>query len=125
VGAVEIDKNKNIHVKMRSLPVYEDRHLAVQHTLACLDGFLRTLNHNLGSDPSNSEQLFHRVAWNDAFDGNLVPTLKIKLKRQGQSFLESFDNWMVRKSKTRLGKMRRKSNSVQISIGVYLAVGKR
>lgn len=101
VGAVVLDQRRSVHVRMRSLPVYKDNQLAIQHTLMSLHSFIRTLRHNLDSDPSNTDQLFHRVAWNGAFDKALVPTLKIKLKRQGQDFLESFDNWMMRKSKNR------------------------
>jgi hypothetical protein len=49
--------------------------------------------------------------------------LKIKLKRQGQGFLESFDNWMIHKTKTH-SRTSKKSRPTQVSIGVYLAVGK-
>jgi Family of unknown function (DUF6502) len=122
VGAVVLDKRRFVHVRMRSLPVYKDNRLAIQHTLMSLHSFIRTLRHNLDSDPSNTDQLFHRVAWNGAFDRKLVPTLKIKLKRQGQDFLESFDNWMMRTSKNRRGGARRRG-SESVFIGVYLAVG--
>jgi hypothetical protein len=80
------------------------------------------LRHNLDSDPSNNDQLFHRVAWNGGFDKKLIPTLKIKLKRQGQDFLESFDNWMMRKAKGRRTNGRR-TGKEPVFIGVYLAVG--
>jgi Family of unknown function (DUF6502) len=122
VGAVAIDKNRFVHVRMRSLPVYKDNQLAIQHTLMSLHSFIRTLRHNLDSDPSNSDQLFHRVAWNGAFDRKLIPTLKIKLKRQGQDFLESFDNWMMRKAKGRRNNVRC-SDAESVFIGVYLAIG--
>ena len=123
VGAVSIDNHRYVHVRMRSLSVYEDRQLAVDHTLTSLLGFIKTLRHNLGSDSLNSNQLFHRVAWSDTLDRSLLPNLKIKLKRQGQGFLESFDNWMMRKAKTH-SRNSRKSRATQVSIGVYLAVGK-
>ncbi len=119
VGAVSIDKKQLVHVRMRSLPVYNDNQLAVQHTLMSLHSFIRTLRHNLNSDPLNNDQLFHRVAWNGAFDRKLIPFLKIKLKRQGQDFLESFDNWMMRKSKARGSNAR----TEPVFIGIYLATG--
>jgi len=122
VGAVVLDQRRFVHVRMRSLPVYKDDRLAIQHTLMSLHSFIRTLRHNLDSDPSNTDQLFHRVAWNGAFDSKLVPMLKIKLKRQGQDFLESFDNWMMRKSKNCRSGARR-GGSESVFIGVYLAVG--
>ncbi len=124
VGAVAIDKDRFIHARMRALSVYEDKRLAIQHTLISLHSFIRTLRHNLNSDPSNSDQLFHRIAWNGAFDSRLIPTLKIKVKRQGQNLLESFDNWMMRKTKTRTRGSKHRGKPVQIFIGVYLAVGK-
>jgi hypothetical protein len=123
VGAVSVEKERYIHVHMRSLSVYEDRQLAVDHTLTSLLGFIKTLRHNLGSDVLNSNQLFHRVAWSDTLDRSLLPNLKIKLKRQGQNFLESFDNWMMRKTQAH-SRTSKKSRQAQVSIGVYLAVGK-
>jgi Family of unknown function (DUF6502) len=122
IGAVTIDAKGYIRVHMRSLPVYEDKHLAIQHTLISLDSFIRTLRHNLDSSPSNSDQLFHRVAWNGDFDVGEIPTLKIRVKKHGQNFLESCDNWMTRgaKSSTRVSKKGKKP--VQVFIGVYLAV---
>lgn len=122
VGAVILDKKRIVHVRMRSLPVYKDDQLAIQHTLMSLHSFITTLRHNLDSDPSNNEQLFHRVAWNGGLDRKLIPMLKIKLKRQGQDFLESFDNWMMRNTKGRRIKARG-TRKEPVFIGVYLAVG--
>jgi hypothetical protein len=106
---------------MRSLPVYEDKQLAIQHTLTSLDSFIRTLRHNLNSTASNSDQLFHRVAWNGEFDARDIPTLKIRVKRHGQNFLESCDNWMTRRTKASKSVSSRKK-AVQVFIGIYLAV---
>ncbi len=124
-GAVIIDDNRYVHVRMRSLSVYEDKRLAIQHTLTSLLSFIGTLRHNLDSDPSNSDQLFHRVAWNGDFEYRLVPTLKIKIKRQGQTFLEAFDNWMMRQTKNRSANLTPRGKRVQIILGVYLAVGEK
>jgi Family of unknown function (DUF6502) len=121
IGAVTIDARRYIRVHMRSLPVYEDEQLAIQHTLASLRSFIRTLRHNLNSTVSNSDQLFHRVAWNGDLDPREIPTLKIRVKRHGQSFLESCDNWMARKAKSRTIS-RRNRKRAQVFIGVYLAV---
>jgi Family of unknown function (DUF6502) len=122
MGAVTIDDSGHICVQLRSLPVYEDKRLAIQHTLASLDSFVKTLRHNLNSTVSNSDQLFHRVAWNGDFDAREIPTLKINVKRHGQSFLESCDNWMMRRTKSSAYKLKTKGKPVQVSIGVYLAV---
>ncbi|MGO9991397.1 MAG: DUF6502 family protein [Steroidobacteraceae bacterium] len=122
LGAVSIDQNNLIHVHMRSFPAYEDKRLAIQHTLTSLDGFIRTLHHNLDSAPSNSDQLFHRIARCSDFDINEIPALKIRVKRHGQSFLESFDNWLIRKASTKLKKSSRGQKKANVSIGVYLSV---
>jgi hypothetical protein len=122
IGAVTIDGNGYIRVHMRSLPVYEDKHLAVQHTLISLDSFIRTLRHNLNSAASNSDQLFHRVAWNGDLDARDIPTLKIRVKRHGQNFLESCDNWMSRTAKSSTRNVVGKRKRAQVFIGVYLAI---
>jgi hypothetical protein len=122
IGAVTVDAKGDIRVHMRSLPVYEDKHLAIQHTLMSLDSFIKTLLHNLNSAPSNSDQLFHRVAWNGDFDTREIPALKIRLKRHGQSFLESCDNWMARRTMPSANNSRGQKKRTQVFIGVYLAV---
>jgi hypothetical protein len=121
IGAVTIDAKGYIRVHMRSLPVYADKNLAIQHTLISLDSFIRTLRHNLNSNASNSDQLFHRVAWNGDLDAREIPALKIRVKRHGQNFLESCDNWMTRRSQS-THYSRKKRKRAQVFIGVYLAV---
>jgi hypothetical protein len=122
IGATSTDAKGFVRVHMRSLSVYMDKHLAIQHTLVSLDSFIRTLRHNLNSTVSNSDQLFHRVAWNGDFDARKIPTLKIRVKRHGQNFLESCDNWMMRGTKTSAAKHKKGRKAVQVFIGVYLAV---
>jgi hypothetical protein len=124
IGAVSIDAAGLIRVQMRSLPVYEDRRLAIQHTLSSLDGFIKTLRHNLRSPPANSDQLFHRIARSGEFDPKEIPALKIRVKRHGQSFLESCDNWMSRRSRLKRKNTRSKKKPAYLSIGVYLSVDK-
>jgi hypothetical protein len=92
----------------------------MQYTLISLHSFIRTLRHNLHSAPSNSNQLFHRVAVNGAFDVRNMPTLKIRVKRHAQSFLELMDNWMARRPSP--GRKHSKSKGSQVAIGVYLSV---
>jgi hypothetical protein len=122
IGAVTIDTKGDIRAQMRSLPVYEDKHLAIQHTLISLDSFIRTLRHNLNSTASNSDQLFHRVAWNGDLDAKDIPALKIRVKRHGQNFLESCDNWMTRRTRSSVERARTRRKRAQVFIGVYLAV---
>lgn len=122
IGAISTDVDGYIRVHMRALPVYEDKHLAIQHTLISLDSFIRTLRHNLNSAPSNSDQLFHRIACNGDIDAREIPALKIRVKKYGQNFLESCDNWMARKSRSSRNTSTKRRNRAQVFIGVYLAV---
>jgi len=124
VGAVTVDENGFIHVHMRSISAYEDKRLALEHTLTSLNGFIQTLRHNLNSVPSNSDQFFHRIAWNNEFDSREIPALKIRVKRHGQSFLESFDNWLARKSVSKTRGRYPRTRHAKVSIGVYLSVEK-
>jgi hypothetical protein len=103
LGAVSIDGSDLIKVQMRSFPVYEDKRLAAQHTLATLNGFIKTLRHNL----------------------NEIPALKIKVKRHGQSLLESFDNWLMRKALSKPRNRKGRTGRSKVSIGVYLSVEPR
>jgi len=123
LGAVTIDTAGLINVHMRSIPVYEDKKLAVQHTVTTLYGFIKTLRHNLGSDPSNAAQLFHRIAWNDEFDRREIPALKIRAKRHGQNFLESFDDWMMSKA-IKPRKVSGRVRKAKVSVGIYLSIEK-
>jgi hypothetical protein len=120
--AVTVNEDGHICVQRRSLPVYEDKKLAIQYTLMTLDNFVRTLRHNLKSGISNSDQLFHRIAWKGDFDAHEIPSLKINVKRYGQRFLESCDNWIMRQTKSQTHKLKTKRKDVQVSVGVYLAI---
>jgi hypothetical protein len=122
LGAISVDLRNLIHVHMRSFPAYEDKRLAIQHTLSSLNGFIHTLRHNLDSSPSNSEQYFHRIARRGDFDSREIPALKIRVKRYGQTFLESFDNWLIRNSIPKVRKSGRGAAPAHVSIGVYLSV---
>ncbi len=115
--AVRLDKDGFIHALSRSIPVYEDKRLAALHTLGTLHGFIRTLRHNLNSEASNSDQLFHRIAWARQLNVREVPRLKIWLKRHGQHFLESTDNWMIRNARRSAPKRKDSKDNAQISIG--------
>ncbi len=123
LGAVKSDDEGLLRVRMRSLPVYEERQLAAQYTLASLHSFLRMLRHNLGADSANSEQLFHRVAFSRDLDAREIPALKVRLKRQGQQFLESFDNWMAMRSSSRsTQRSKTRKHAAKAAVGIYLAI---
>jgi len=119
--AVKIDKAGLIHPQSRSISVFDDKRLAAQHTLTALHGFIGTLRHNLISESTNSNQLFHRIAVNHKFDADNLPRFKIWLKRHGQHFLESADNWMIRNAAAETGAKIDPKTCVQVTVGMYLA----
>jgi len=121
LGAVSINPGGHVHLLKRSLNVYEDRELAKAYTLSTLRWFIKTLRHNLQSTPSNTDQLFNRVAWNGVFPEREIPKLKLWLSKHGQSLLLSADNWMMNKSKQERN-ARGNKKSTQIAVGLYMAV---
>jgi len=109
---------------VRSLITYRDKRHAIIHILNSLRGFINTLRQNLKSSPSNSDQLFQRVAWNSNLDIKDVPALRVWVKRHGQTLLESADGWMMRKSRKAEPSTTRSSGATSVSVGVYLSVNK-
>lgn len=125
LGIVISDESGFIRVLMRSFPAFEDKELAKQHTLSSLNDFIMTLRHNLDSVPANFDQLFHRIARNDDFDRREIPALKIRVKRRGQNFLESIDDWLSSNATAKSKRPVPRSRKAKVSVGVYLSVEDR
>jgi hypothetical protein len=125
LGVVIADEGGFIRVLMRSFPAFEDKELAKQHTLSSLNDFIMTLRHNLNSVPANFDQLFHRIARNDDFDRREIPALKIRVKRRGQNFLESIDDWLSSNATAKLNRSVPRNRKAKVSVGVYLSVEDR
>jgi hypothetical protein len=111
-----------IRVLTRSFPAFEDKELAKQYTLSSLNDFIMTLRHNLDSVPANFDQLFHRIARNDDFDRRQIPALKIRVRRRGQNFLESIDDWLTSNATAKSSRPVPQSKKAKVSVGVYLSV---
>jgi len=122
LGVLAIDGHGLIRARTRALPVYRDRELATTHTLNALRGFIKTLSHNLLRSPSNSDQMFHRIAWNGDLNKQDLSRLKIWMERHGQDFLESADNWMINNSKAKRGGVKISRRANQVSVGIYMTV---
>lgn len=116
--AVEILPNGTIRPIRRTLTVFSDRDMAIHHTFIVLKGILRTLHHNLQSKPQNADQLFHRIAWSSNQTASDIARLRVWLNKHGQGFLESADDWMKLKEKTKEKPMRQ----YRVSIGTYLSI---
>jgi hypothetical protein len=122
LGIVATGEGGFIRVLTRSFPAFEDKGLAKQFTLSSLNDFILTLRHNLDSVPANFDQLFHRVARNDVFDRRQIPALKIRIKRRGQNFLESIDDWLTSNAAAKSSKPLPQHRKVKVSVGIYLSV---
>lgn len=122
LGVVVSDETGLIRVLTRSFPTFDDRELAKYHTLSSLNDFIMTLRHNLESVPANFDQLFHRIARNDDFDRREIPALKIRVKRRGQNFLESIDDWMSSRAVAHSKRPVPRNRKAKVSVGVYLSV---
>ncbi len=122
LGVVKTDDLGFIRVLMRSFPAFENKELAKQHTLSSLTDFISTLRHNLDSVPANFDQLFHRIARIDDFDRREIPALKVRVKRRGQNFLESIDDWLSSNATAKLKRRVPRNRKVRVSVGVYLSI---
>jgi hypothetical protein len=111
-----------IRVLTRSFPAFEDKELAKQYTLSSLNDFIMTLRHNLDSALGNVDQLFHGIARNDDFDRRQIPALKIRVRRRGQNFLESMDDWLTSNAAANSSRPVPRSRKAKVSVGVYLSV---
>lgn len=120
--AIRIDERRYIHVRVRSLITYRDKRHTIIHTLNSLHGFINTLLHNIEIEPSNTEPLFQRVAWNSNLEFKDIPRLNTWLKRHGQALLESADGWMMRRSAKEKSPLIRRRRAANVSVGVYLSV---
>lgn len=125
LGVVITEEGGFIRVLMRSFPAFEDKEFAKQHTLSSLNDFIMTLRHNLDSVPANFDQLFHRIARNDDFDRREIPALKIRVKRRGQNFLESIDDWLTSNATAKSSRPVPQGRKAKVSVGVYLSVEDR
>lgn len=125
LGIVTVDAAGSIRALSRSLPAFEDKELARQHTLLSLNEFIMTLRHNLAGIPKDCDQLFHCIARKDDFDRRNIPALKVKLSRRGKHFLESIDDWLSGTDGIESRKPVPPGRRVRVSVGMYLSVEDR
>lgn len=125
LGIVATGEDGFVRVLTRSFPACEDKELAKQYTLSSLNDFIMTLRHNLDSVPANFDRLFHRIARSDDFDRRQIPALKIRVRRRGQNFLESIDDWLTSNTTAKSSRPVPQSRKAKVSVGVYLSVEDR
>jgi hypothetical protein len=80
--------------------------------------FLRTYELNLLKNPPMGHGLFQRYAQMLDSDARLAPTFNKYAREQGQLFLESIDEWLVRHQPRKSSRRPRKR--VRLGVGIYV-----
>jgi len=80
--------------------------------------FLRTLELNILKNPRIGHGLFQRIAHKRNSDASLAPVFNRYVRKQGQLFLETVDEWLVRHQpkRSRAGLRKR----VRLGVGIYV-----
>jgi hypothetical protein len=80
--------------------------------------FLRTYELNLLDNPRMGEGLFQRYAQKTNSDERLAPIFNRYVRSQGQLFLESIDEWLVRHQPKKTST--RPKKRVRLGVGLYV-----
>lgn len=82
------------------------------------EDFLRTHEYNFLKNPLMGRGLFQRVAHKLDSDPRLAPLFNRYVREQGQLFLESVDEWLIRHQPAKKRGQRRRK--VRLGVGVYV-----
>ncbi|HSD75735.1 MAG TPA: hypothetical protein VLB75_13280, partial [Steroidobacteraceae bacterium] len=111
-------RDKKIELLMRYSPARARGAVDIELFTTMTIDFLRALEFNLLENPRFGEGLFQRRAHKVNSDARLAPVFNRYVREQGQLFLESVDEWLIRhQPATRRGQRRRK---VRLGVGVYV-----
>jgi hypothetical protein len=80
--------------------------------------FLRTYELNLLKNPPMGHGLFQRYAQMLDSDARLAPTFNKYVRDQGQLFLETIDEWLVRHQPRKASGRQKKR--VRLGVGIYV-----
>ena len=116
--AVRITRDRKVKLLMRYSPARARGAVDIEVFTAMTSEFLRTLEFNLLNNPRPGAGLFQRRANKVDSDAKLAPVFNQYVREQGQLFLESVDEWLIRHQPARKrGQSRRK---VRLGVGVYV-----
>lgn len=116
--AVRMRSDGRIELLMRYTPLRARGGVDIKLFTSVTTDFLHALEFNLLNRPRLGEGLFQRRAHKVNSDARLAPVFNQYVREQGQLFLESIDEWLIRhQPKQKRGQRRRK---VRLGVGVYV-----
>ena len=115
---VRVDGNGGIELLSRFCPARSNGAVDIEVITKMAIDFLRTYELNLLKNPRMGRGLFQRYAQKLNSDTRLAPEFNRFVREQGQLFLETVDEWLVRHQPKR-SSLRRKKN-VRLGVGIYV-----
>jgi hypothetical protein len=117
-GVIRRTRNDTIQLMHRFYPVRARGTVDIELFTKMMMDFLRTHEFNFLNDPGLGHGLFQRIAHNLNSDARLAPTFNKYAREQGQLFLESIDEWLVRHQPRKSSRRPRKR--VRLGVGIYV-----
>lgn len=115
---VKVNRTGDVELLSRFCPARSNGAVDIESVTKMAIDFLRTYELNLLENPRMGEGLFQRFAQKHNSDERLAPVFNRHVREQGQLFLESIDEWLVRHQPKR-GSTRRKKK-VRLGVGIYV-----
>jgi len=115
---VRIARDRKVELVSRFYPVRSHGAVDIEPFSKMTTDFLRAHEFNLLKNPALGRGLFQRIAHKLNSDSRLAPTFNRYVREQGQLFLETVDEWLVRHQPKR-SSLRRKKN-VRLGVGIYV-----
>lgn len=113
----EVAGNK-IELISRFYPVRSNGAIDIQLFTTMTIDFLRAHEFNFLKNPVRGRGLFQRVAHKFNSDARLAPVFNRYVREEGQLFLETIDEWLVRHQPKRGGV--RSKKRVRLGVGIYV-----
>jgi hypothetical protein len=117
-GVVKLMRNGKLKLISRFYPVRSSGAVDIELFTRMMTDFLRTHEFNLLKNPTLGHGLFQRVAHNLNSDARLAPTFNKYVRDQGQLFLETIDEWLVRHQPRKASGRQKKR--VRLGVGIYV-----
>lgn len=115
---VKLAGNGEIQLLSRFYPTRSHSVVDIELFTKMTIDFLRTLEFNIVKNPRIGHGLFQRIAHKMNADPRLAPVFNRYAREQGQLFLETIDEWLVRHQPKRAGP--RPKKRVRLGVGIYV-----
>lgn len=111
-------KDGSTELISRFYPMRSARTVDIELVARMTTDFLRAQEFNLLKNPALGKGLFQRIAHNLNSDARLAPVFNQYAREQGQLFLETIDEWLVRHQPKRSSKRRKRK--IRLGVGIYV-----